>query len=75
MLIAMSAPGRATYGRGTGSIVLDDLQCNGTESSLFDCTHRGVNIHDCIHGEDAGVRCTGQCELKNNLRNAKINVP
>ena len=39
--------------------MLDDLQCTGTESSLFDCTHRGVNSHNCGHSEDAGVRCSG----------------
>ena len=65
MPIATSAPGQATYGQGTGAIVLDDLLCTGTESSLFDCTHSGVNIHNCGHSEDAGVRCTGQCDLKN----------
>ena len=67
MLIATSAPGQAFYGEGTGAIVLDDLKCTGTESSLFDCTHRTLGTHDCRHYEDAGVRCTGQCELKNNF--------
>ena len=61
MLVATSAPGQAAYGEGTGAIMLDDLLCTGTESSLFDCTHSGVNIHNCGHYEDAGVRCTGQC--------------
>ena len=39
--------------------MLDDLQCTGTEASLFDCPHSGVNIHNCDHSEDAGVRCMG----------------
>ena len=47
----------AFFSQGTGDIVLDDLQCVGTESSLFDCPHSGVNIHNCVHAEDAGVTC------------------
>ena len=54
---AVTAHQRAHYGQGTGSILLDDLRCNGTESSLLSCTHRGINSHNCLHHEDAGVTC------------------
>ena len=56
---AVTAHQSAHFGRGTGSILLDDLQCNGTESSLLKCRHRGVNTHNCGHSEDAGVECKG----------------
>ena len=44
---------------GTGQIVLDDLQCTGSESRLIDCHHSGLGNHNCDHFQDAGVRCTG----------------
>ncbi|XP_065188627.1 deleted in malignant brain tumors 1 protein-like [Sycon ciliatum] len=39
-------------------IVLDDLHCKGSEPTLFDCNHAGVNSHNCHHREDAGVICS-----------------
>ncbi|KAM7407973.1 hypothetical protein PAMA_003621 [Pampus argenteus] len=42
---------------GTGSIWLDDLQCTGSESNVFNCSHNGVGVNNCGHSEDAGVQC------------------
>ena len=42
---------------GTGQIVSDDLQCTGSESRLIDCPHNGLGNHNCVHFQDAGVRC------------------
>ena len=47
----------AYFGRGSGNILLDNLQCTGTETSLFRCPHNGLYSHNCGHGEDAGVTC------------------
>ena len=52
-----TAFGSAYFGQGTGNIVMDNVHCTGTESTLTSCTHR--TNHNCGHNEDAGVRCTG----------------
>ena len=38
-------------------IWLDDVQCDGSESSLIDCPASPLGLHDCANFEDAGVRC------------------
>ncbi|KAJ8352759.1 hypothetical protein SKAU_G00242350, partial [Synaphobranchus kaupii] len=42
---------------GTGRILLDNLKCTGTESSIFLCPHSGLGVHNCGHQEDVGVTC------------------
>ena len=50
----------AVFGDGIGSILLDNLMCEGNENSLMDCvTSEDIGIHNCEHSEDAGVRCEG----------------
>ena len=48
----------AYYGRGSGNIWLDDVNCIGTELSIRNCSHRGWGIHNCRHKKDAGVKCS-----------------
>ena len=54
---ALSAPRYAAFGRGTGQIWLDDVQCVGDEIAISDCYHRGWNVHNCGHHSDVGVLC------------------
>ena len=50
----------AAFGEGIGSILLDNLMCEGHESSLLDCVaSEDIGTHNCEHSEDAGVRCEG----------------
>ncbi|CAJ0956155.1 unnamed protein product [Ranitomeya imitator] len=54
---AMKAWGEAWYGQGTGIIFLDNVKCQGNESSLLQCSYIRWNVHNCDHSEDAGVKC------------------
>ncbi|CAI5671737.1 unnamed protein product [Oreochromis niloticus] len=56
---ALEAPQSAHFGAGNGQIWLDDVVCSGSESSLTECQHSGFGIHNCVHGEDAGIICSG----------------
>ena len=46
------------FGKGSGQIFLDNIQCKGSEPSLSFCRHSGWSAHDCTHDNDAGVVCT-----------------
>ena len=54
---ASQAPCCARYGQGTGSIILDNLGCSGSESTLYACSHSGTYVHNCGHSEDASAVC------------------
>jgi len=55
------------YGPGTGPIWLDDLQCTGTETHLFNCSHGGWGEHNCVHNEDVSITCRGS--VNGNVQN------
>jgi len=46
-----------TYGPGTGPIWLDDVDCDGSETNITNCDHRGWGSHNCDHDEDVSILC------------------
>ena len=55
---AIAARDNAYYGQGSGQIWLEELNCTGTELTIENCSHNGWGNEDCLHREDAGVKCS-----------------
>lgn len=60
---ALAAPRGAFFGEGTGPIWLDNVRCQGNESTLLQCPAAPWSITDCQHREDAAVVCAGTCSV------------
>lgn len=50
------------FGKGSGTIFVDNLHCNGTEQHINNCTYEISN--NCTHDDDVGVVCTGSEMIK-----------
>ena len=55
------------FGRGTGSILMDDVGCWGNEESIFDCNYNRLHESTDTHDQDVGVRCQNQGRGKLNM--------
>lgn len=42
---------------GSGRFWLDNVRCQGSESSISECKHRSWGTHDCYPGQEAGAEC------------------
>ena len=49
------------FDEGTWYIHINDLNCTGSESSLWDCPMNNLTDYSCYHYDDAAVVC--QCRL------------
>ena len=52
----VQALSQASFGLGTGSILLSNVACTGSERVLMNCTASST-VTGCTHAQDAGVRC------------------
>ena len=70
---ALEASSRAKYGTGSGSlgigkpkIILDEVNCKGSETTLADCQHSGFKDHNCKPDEAAGAACGKEGRIEEN---------
>ena len=59
---------------GSGQIWLDEVDCNGTEQNLSSCLNRRWGSHNCLHSEDAGVKCTQEGDFTKQLLDHSLHI-
>ena len=52
----------AYFGRARGPLLVDNVQCQGSEANILNCSRNAVGVlrSYCDHGDDVGVQCPGQ---------------
>lgn len=48
------------FSLGEDDVMLDEVNCTGTEKSIIQCPHRDVQQTDCSDINDAGVTCMNE---------------
>ena len=47
----------SNYITSEGPIWLDDVRCNGTETNIAECSHKGWGVHNCQHRDAIAISC------------------
>ena len=56
--------GRGSYTEGIWPFHIVDLNCTGSEGTIWECPHNGLyGVYTCGHTNDASVICQGLCGL------------
>ena len=51
------------FSQGSGPVLLRNVRCRGSESSLLECTWSGGSTSGCTYASDLGIRCRSKCCL------------
>ena len=52
----------ARYGRGTGPIFIDYINCTGSEAEIWGKCQYFTHYNGCSHNDDVGIQChPGSC--------------
>ncbi|XP_056604982.1 deleted in malignant brain tumors 1 protein-like [Triplophysa dalaica] len=51
------AKSEAFFGKGSGTVLMEDLTCTGKELTVKDCPSKAIGTSSCNHKQDAGVIC------------------
>lgn len=58
--VAVAMDSNSKYGQTLIPIVLDNVDCEGSETNLGHCDSLGWGVHNCYHYEDVAIKCRGK---------------
>ena len=56
---AGSIAATGSYTEHLNPILINDLNCTGSEESVWECPYNGIEGYSCNHRQDASVMCQG----------------